>query len=155
MATIIFETPEAMQTWGKRLARFLETGDVIAMIGDLGSGKTTLTQGIAAGWGSPQRANSPTFALVNEYRSRRGTLQHMDLYRLSPGELNTFPLEDYLDDKTTTVIEWADRAQLRWPKNILKIQFRIPSPSTRQIEVIFPASWKKSKRSAVLMGQHG
>src|SRR5262245_43719909 len=124
MATLIFETPEAMQAWGDRLARFLEGGDVVALIGDLGSGRTTLTQGIDGGWGARQRANSPTFALVNEYKSRRGILQHMDLYRLSPQELESFPLEDYLDKKSATVIEWADRAQSRWPKNVLQIHFR-------------------------------
>jgi tRNA threonylcarbamoyladenosine biosynthesis protein TsaE len=155
MATLIFETPQAMQEWGKRLARMLESGEVIALVGGLGSGKTTLTQGIAAGWGAAQRANSPTFALVNEYRSRRGTLQHMDLYRLSKDEVEQFPLEDYLDDKTVTVIEWADRAQSRWPRNTLQLRFRAPSPATRQIEVLFPASWEKPRRTSLLIGQHG
>src|SRR4051812_7400937 len=113
MATITFESPETMRAWGRRLARFLEGGDVVALIGNLGSGKTTLTQGIAAGWGSKQAANSPTFALANEYRSKRGLLNHMDMYRLSTRELEAFPLEDYLDSKTVTVIEWADRVQAR------------------------------------------
>src|SRR3954467_6787224 len=101
----VFPTPEAMQAWGRRLARVLKPGDVVALVGDLGAGKTTLVQGIAAGWGYRRRANSPTFALVNEYRSSRGPLLHMDMYRLSPVELQGFPLEEYLGPEAVCVIE--------------------------------------------------
>src|SRR5882672_4987994 len=104
MVSHTFKTPEATQAWGKQLARLLKGGDVLALVGDLGSGKTTLVQGIAEGWGYKRRANSPTFALVNEYTSRRGPLLHMDMYRLTPGELSTFPLEDYLDNDTVCLI---------------------------------------------------
>src|SRR5436309_5462148 len=90
-SSMVFTTPEAMQAWGKRLAHFLKGGDVVALIGNLGAGKTTLVQGIAAGWGYARRANSPTFALVNEYRSPRGNHLHMDVYRLSEKELDAFP----------------------------------------------------------------
>jgi tRNA threonylcarbamoyladenosine biosynthesis protein TsaE len=154
MATLIFETVKAMQEWGKRLARLLETGDVVALVGDLGSGKTTMTQGIAEGWGARERANSPTFALVNEYRSKRGILQHMDVYRLSEKELDQFPLEDYLNDESVTVIEWADRVRKRWPKNTLEIRFVSPTATTRQITILFPRSWDQPRRTEMLIGQH-
>ena len=146
MDILIFKTPGAMQGWGRRLARHLQKGDVVALIGDLGSGKTTRAQGVAAGWGSSQRAISPTFGLVNEYRSRRGLLQHMDMYRLPEKELEGFPLEDYIGGKSVTLIEWADRIQSRWPEDTLQIRFQAPSPGTRKIEVIFPTAWGRSKR---------
>ncbi len=154
MATLIFDRPETMQEWGKRLAKFLDPGDVVALIGDLGSGKTTLTQGVAVGWGSTRRANSPTFGLVNEYHSRRGILQHMDMYRLSEKELENFPLEDYLSDQNVTLIEWADRVRARWPKETLQISFHAPTPDTRQVDIRFPRSWDRAKRTALLLGQH-
>jgi tRNA threonylcarbamoyladenosine biosynthesis protein TsaE len=154
MATLTFDSPAGMQAWGHQLARLLKTGDVVALVGDLGSGKTTLTQGIAAGWGSKQSANSPTFSLVNEYRSKRGLLTHMDMYRLTARELDVFPLEDYLDSKTVTVIEWADRVQSRLPKDVLQIHFQAPSPTQRQIKIRFPRAWKASQRSAMLKQSH-
>lgn len=154
MATLIFETPEGMQRWGRRLARLLDKGDVVALVGELGSGKTTLTQGVAAGWGYKQRANSPTFGLVNEYHSARGRLQHMDMYRLSEKELDAFPLEDYLTPDSVTLIEWADRVRSRWPKGTLTLCFRSPTPLTRQIEILFPRAWDRAKRTALLLDQH-
>src|SRR5882762_2852765 len=129
-------SPDAMQDWGRRLARLLQKGDVLALIGDLGSGKTTLVQGIASGWGYTRRAISPTFALVNEYRGTRGTLFHMDMYRLSKNELDAFPLEEYLDHKAVCLIEWADRIRSRWPEDALAIQLKIVDPQTRRLEII-------------------
>jgi tRNA threonylcarbamoyladenosine biosynthesis protein TsaE len=137
-----------MQTWGRELARVLKTGDVVALIGDLGAGKTTLVQGIAAGWGYTRRANSPTFALVNEYHSPRGLLLHMDMYRLSAKELTAFPLEDYLDSHAACVIEWADRVHARWPKETLEIRIKTLNPMTREIEFYHPSTaWKKRLHS--------
>src|SRR4051812_33686552 len=142
MATLT--SPEEMQAWGRKLAQVLQGGDVIALIGDLGAGKTTLVQGIAAGWGYRERANSPTFALVNEYHSRRGELRHMDMYRLSPAELDGFPLEEYLDHKSVCLIEWADRIRDRWPKETLQIRLKILDAATRQAEFYRPTqTWKK------------
>src|SRR5947207_2599029 len=115
----IFHSPEAMQSWGKSLARLLKGGDVVALVGDLGAGKTTLVQGIAEGWGYTRRANSPTFALVNEYPGPKGRLLHMDMYRLTPKELDAFPLEDYLHAEAVALIEWADRIRGRWPTETL------------------------------------
>ena len=140
----VLHSPQAMQEWGKRLARLLKPGDVIALIGELGSGKTTLVQGIAAGWGYVRRANSPTFALVNEYPSKRGPLLHMDMYRLSENELEAFPLEDYIDPHTTCLIEWADRIQSRWPAGTLTIHLTTLGPETRQLDVTAPTpTWNK------------
>ena len=142
----LFNTPEAMQTWGGRLARLLKGGDFVALVGDLGAGKTTLVQGIATGWGYTRRANSPTFALVNEYHGPRGNLLHMDVYRLSEKELEAFPLDDYLDPKSIWLIEWADRIRERLPEETLELHLSAPSPNTRRIELVPSKSWKKRLR---------
>jgi len=144
MVSLIFNTSEATQAWGNQLAHILKGGDVLALVGDLGSGKTTLVQGIAAGWGYKRRANSPTFALVNEYASRRGPLLHMDMYRLSRDELGAFPLEDYLDRNTVCLIEWADRIQPRWPAETLEIHLQTLSSVTRRVKIVSTSkTWQK------------
>ena len=85
--------PAATRRWGKRFARLLRPGDVVALVGELGAGKTTLVQGIARGWGYSGEVGSPTFALANEYEGPRGRLIHMDMYRLKAEELGAFPLD--------------------------------------------------------------
>ncbi len=114
MASHIFKSPQEMRAWGRSFAKKLRVGDVVALVGELGSGKTTLVQSIAAAWGYKRGANSPTFSLANEYQTPRGMIYHMDMYRLSKGELAIFPLEDYLD-QGLCLIEWADRVRDRLP----------------------------------------
>jgi tRNA threonylcarbamoyladenosine biosynthesis protein TsaE len=133
-----------MQAWGRRFSKQLKPGDVVALVGDLGAGKTTLVQGIAAGWGYRRRANSPTFALVNEYATRRGPIHHMDLYRLTDDELRDFPLDDYFEPGALTLIEWADRMRRRWPAEILEVQLNIAGPHIRQLALrACSARWRK------------
>src|SRR3979409_1028715 len=93
--TLALRSPLAMQAWGRRFAKELRQGDVVALVGELGAGKTTLVQSIAAAWGYKRGATSPTFALANEYATPRGAIYHMDMYRLSARELAVFPLEEY------------------------------------------------------------
>src|SRR6185295_18417678 len=94
---LTFNSPEELQSWGRRFAKKLRMGDVVALVGGLGAGKTTLVQSIAEAWGYKRGANSPTFALANEYQTPRGTIYHMDVYRLKENELSSFPLEEYWD----------------------------------------------------------
>lgn len=107
---------------GARLAEFLEPGDVLALIGDLGSGKTRWVQGVCQGLGVEEPVVSPTFTLVNEYRGR-WPVYHIDLYRLAnPGEVSTFGLEDYLYGAGITLIEWADRIEDLLPPQYLAVE---------------------------------
>ncbi len=103
---------EAMQALGEELASSLKIGDVLMLHGDLGAGKTTLTQGIASGLGVDGAVQSPTFTLVREHRAREMMLYHLDLYRLSdPEELENLGYEVYLDPEDgVSVIEWPERA---------------------------------------------
>jgi len=103
---------EAMQAFGRILAGYLQTGDVVLLHGDLGAGKTTLTQGIAAGLGVTDAIQSPTFTLVQEHRGASMAMYHLDLYRLEdPSELESLGYETYLDPVDgVSVIEWPERA---------------------------------------------
>lgn len=84
---------------------------VVALSGDLGAGKTTLTQAIAAGLGVTEDVTSPTYALVHEYGSARGTVWHLDLYRLrDAGQLAQLGWDDILASGDVVLIEWPERA---------------------------------------------
>lgn len=103
-----------------RLGALLKNGDVVCLVGDLGAGKTTLVQGISAGWGSLDNASSPTFVLVNVYRRPDGdSLYHLDAYRLAnAAEAEDLDL-DTLMESGPLVIEWADRIQAVLPEERL------------------------------------
>ena len=102
--------PEQTRRVGMRLGALLRTGDVICLEGDLGSGKTTLVQGLARGWGSLDAVSSPTFVLVNEYRRPDGLiLHHLDAYRMrSPLEAEDLDIT-LMVGKGPLVVEWPER----------------------------------------------
>ncbi len=107
---------------GARLAPLLQPGDVLALIGDLGTGKTRWVQGVCRGLGVTDPVVSPTFILVNEYQGRY-PVYHIDLYRLNDApETFTFGLEDYLYGYGISLIEWADRAKDLLPAEHLTIE---------------------------------
>jgi len=108
---------DAMRAFGRSFARMLARGDVVLLHGDLGAGKTTLTQGIAAGLGVTGPVQSPTFGIVNMYEAVEATgqplrLYHLDLYRLDdPGELEGIGYHDYVSPiDGVSIIEWPERA---------------------------------------------
>lgn len=113
---------EMTRALGERLGARLERGDVIALQGELGAGKTNLVQGIARGLGISEDVNSPTFILANEYFSGRLPLYHIDAYRVSGApEADAFGLDDYLNGDGVTVIEWAERVRDALPPDVLWI----------------------------------
>jgi tRNA threonylcarbamoyladenosine biosynthesis protein TsaE len=118
----ISRSPEQTRRVGMRLGGVLQTGDVIGLVGDLGSGKTTLMQGVASGWGSLDPVSSPTFVLVNVYRHPEGSrLFHLDAYRLSsPAEAEDLDMTAMLD-AGPLVVEWADRIQKVLPPDRLQV----------------------------------
>ncbi len=101
---------EATLGAGARLAAALAGGDAVALIGDLGAGKTTLVSGLVAALGGPAAA-SPTFSLVNEYPGGRLVVWHIDLYRIErEAELRELGLDDMLGNRRgVTLVEWADK----------------------------------------------
>jgi tRNA threonylcarbamoyladenosine biosynthesis protein TsaE len=107
---------------GARLAAFLSPGDILALVGDLGSGKTCWIQGVCKGLGVVEPVVSPTFTLVNEYQGLY-PIYHIDLYRLADmSETSTFGLEEYLYGPGISLIEWADRAKNLLPSEYLTIE---------------------------------
>lgn len=106
---IIINNEEDTRNVGHLLAEQAEAGGVIAMIGDLGTGKTTLTKYIAEGLGVAEEITSPTFTVVQEYHSGRIPLYHFDLYRVNdPDELFEIGCEEYIYGGGLSVVEWAD-----------------------------------------------
>lgn len=98
---------------GYCIGQYCRSGTVLLMSGSLGSGKTTLVQGLGSGLGIDEPMSSPTFTLVNEYLEGRIPLYHMDLYRLEPSQVGSLELETYWDGEEfapgVVVIEWAER----------------------------------------------
>jgi tRNA threonylcarbamoyladenosine biosynthesis protein TsaE len=132
------ETHSAAETQelGARLARLLQPGDVIALQGELGTGKTCLTQGIGRGLGVAEPVVSPTFTLIREYRRRgvRLPLYHIDFYRLDePAEAAALGLDDYLYGDGVCVIEWAERAREVLPAERLWVQLEYRGETERTL----------------------
>lgn len=119
----VSRAPEQTRRLGIRLGALLRPGDVLALIGDLGAGKTTFVQGIAQGWGSTDAVSSPTFVLVNVYRRPDGDLlHHMDAYRMQSAlEAEDLDIEEMLATGAL-IVEWAERIQSALPKEKLEVQ---------------------------------
>lgn len=114
---------------GEKLAKRYHGGTVLALYGDLGAGKTCLTQGLARGWKAVGRVNSPTFNIMKLYRLRQGNakqLCHIDAYRLNSGEdLRAIGFEDYLRDKNNIiVVEWPEKVEDILPEWTIKIYLK-------------------------------
>ncbi len=131
---LISLSPEQTRRVGMRLGALLQVGDVLALSGDLGAGKTTLMQGIASGWGSLDPVSSPTFVLVNVYRRLDGErFYHLDAYRLSgPAEAVDLDLETMLAEGPLAV-EWADRIEAALPAERLRVQLTWLDETRRQM----------------------
>jgi len=123
---------------GMRLGALVDFHDVICLVGDLGSGKTTLVKGIAAGWGSPDLVTSPTFVLVNLYRRPDGgRMYHLDAYRLqNASEAMDLDLDEMLDNGPL-VVEWAERIKDALPSEHLWITLHWVNADQR--DLIFSA----------------
>ena len=133
---VFSHSPEQTRRVGIRLGSLIQVGDIICLEGDLGSGKTTLVQGIAQGWGSANKVTSPTYVIVNEYvRPGGNTLFHCDAYRLQPEN----PLDSAIIDLDRVfsggvlVIEWAERMKTSLPKENLWIQMDWINPDQRHL----------------------
>jgi len=146
-----FEVNSVEETWAlaRKLAAELKPGDVVCLEGDLGAGKTTFTQGLAAALGVPGRVTSPTFCIVQEHRTPASNLHlhltptptflvHMDLYRLH-GEDDVIAIgwEDYLAEGAILVVEWPERAGSLIPANARHIIFtHLDGEESRRIEFV-------------------
>jgi tRNA threonylcarbamoyladenosine biosynthesis protein TsaE len=112
----------------------LPRGSIIALQGELGTGKTTLAQAICRGVGIREDVTSPTFALVNEYQSNGSSLFHLDLYRLAgPEDLTNIAWDDIINSGSIVIVEWPERAGDRMPDEAMRIHLDyIPGDDSRR-----------------------
>jgi tRNA threonylcarbamoyladenosine biosynthesis protein TsaE len=122
--------------FGERVGRELQRGDVVALFGELGAGKTALVKGIARGLGITQEVTSPTFTLVHEYTGGRLPLFHIDLYRLDNLEQAlAIGIEEYLNGPGVTAIEWSEKIESLLPAKATRIRITASDSDVRHIEV--------------------
>jgi tRNA threonylcarbamoyladenosine biosynthesis protein TsaE len=135
----ISQSEEETKEYAREFAHRLKGGEVLALIGNLGSGKTTFTQGLAEGLGIKQRILSPTFVLMRSYPFQKGkkrlTLYHIDLYRLEkPEEAKALGLEEiWSEPKNIVLIEWAEKIKELLPKKTIRIEFEYLDENVRKI----------------------
>ena len=110
MTTLVTADETGTAAAGRALAATLSPGTTVLLFGELGAGKTAFVRGLAEGLGiDPAEVSSPTFTIVQEYRGPEVTLQHVDLYRLTPPEVADLALDDLIEDRTIMAIEWPER----------------------------------------------
>ena len=133
--SVLAASPADTATAGERLAATLGAGDVVALTGELGAGKTCFVQGLVRGLGVEGGATSPTFVLVNEYRGRV-PVHHVDAYRTqSLTELLDIGLDDLLDGHGVTLIEWADRCEALLPGRTVRVHIDGVGDEPRRITI--------------------
>ena len=142
----ITRSPEETIALGRQLARRLAPPVLVLLLGDLGTGKTTLTKGIVAGLGaaSEEEVTSPTFTLIHEYGGGgvdAPRVYHVDLYRIeNVRELETLGLEDLLAERAVVIVEWGEKLgpalrQFVPGRSVVEIHFEAPSDAERRIEI--------------------
>jgi len=132
---ITSNSPEETQGLGARLGKLARPGDVLLLVGKLGTGKTCLTQGIARGLGIREYAASPSFVVVRELYGRL-PLYHMDFYRLNNlQEIADLGLDDYFYGKGVSVVEWAEKGLSLLPPEHLLIEMSYISDTGRRLEL--------------------
>lgn len=132
-------SPEETIEYAKTVGQKLKGGDIITYIGGLGVGKTTFTRGICEGLGIGDIVTSPTFSLVNEYRSDKcdKTLYHFDMYRILDSlDLETTGFYDYMSNKNILAIEWSENISDALPENTIYIKITRIDENKREIEII-------------------
>lgn len=132
--TIKIKNEQETRKFGMKLGAGAKAGDVIALIGDLGTGKTTLTKYIAEGLGITEYITSPTFNIIKEYRSGRLPLFHFDVYRIADvDEMFEIGYEEYFFGDGVCVIEWADIVEEIIPEDALTIRISMGGSENERI----------------------
>jgi tRNA threonylcarbamoyladenosine biosynthesis protein TsaE len=134
VATFISNSPEETESFGRQFAGNVKPGDVLALTGDLGSGKTQFVKGLTTGLGATTTATSPTFTLIHEYSGGRLPIYHFDFFRVEDGKsADRLGLDDYFFGDGLSVVEWADRFLDLIPENARWISFETKSETQRAI----------------------
>ena len=134
MATFISNSPDETDAFGRQFAGNVKAGDVLALTGELGSGKTQFVKGLVAGLGANTPATSPTFTLIHEYSGGRLPIYHFDFFRIEGRRAAArLGLDDYFFGDGVSVIEWADKFAELIPEQAEWISFEMKSKTQRVI----------------------
>lgn len=134
MFEYITNSNKETQKLGGLLAKELNGGEIICLSGDLGSGKTTFTQGLLKGLGAEGPYTSPTFVVMKEYKSKLKTVYHIDAYRVNPKDILDLGWEEIIaNPENIVIIEWADRIRDIIPKYAVWINFKWMGENKREI----------------------
>jgi tRNA threonylcarbamoyladenosine biosynthesis protein TsaE len=134
VATFISNSPDETEAFGRRFAENLKPGDVLALTGELGSGKTQFVKGLAAGLDAATSATSPTFTLIHEYSGGGLPVYHFDFFRVEDRQsAERLGLDDYFFGEGVSVIEWADRFPDLIPETARWVAFETKSETQRAI----------------------
>lgn len=121
--TVVTRSEAETRRLGERLGRLLKGLDVVLLTGELGSGKTTFTKGLARGAGFKGRVVSPTFGLARVYRGRKSVIYHLDLYRVAADDTGDIGIEEYVcDPRGLCVVEWPEAGQAYYPADRLEVR---------------------------------
>lgn len=150
MIEVTCPTEAETRAFAGRLASWLRPGDVILLVGRLGTGKTLFTGGLAAGLGVEEEVVSPSFVLVRRYQSGFMPVVHVDVYRL--GSLNEFDDLDVFElaKDGVLVIEWGDAVESVLPDDHLRVEFEVEDDETRVLRLKPSGSWTTRDLEAVL-----
>lgn len=134
--TFISNSPEETFETAKDFSKELNKGDIVALIGHLGSGKTIFVKGICSGLNASQTPLSPTFSIINEYKGRF-TIYHLDFYRIKEiEELYDIGYEDYFNDESICLIEWADLFENILPEKYIRVEIEFGNTENQRIITI-------------------
>lgn len=138
--TLLSHSVDETHQLARELAEQAQPSEVIALFGDLGSGKTTFVQGFCAACGVTSPITSPTFTLMHIYRGRRWPIYHFDFYRLqNVAEAQASGCEEYFDSDGVALVEWPERALALLPPQHWQVHLRIPdfsgAPNVREIKI--------------------
>jgi len=137
MRTFLSRSAEETLALGRSFGASLKPGDVVALCGNLGSGKTQFVIGVCEGLGVSNHVGSPTFTLINEYTAGLGKVVHIDLYRIaSPVEVVELGIEEYFDERSVCLIEWAETILSLLPRRHHLVRFKYGADeSEREISI--------------------
>lgn len=134
---MILKSEEEMIKFGVEIGKTISAPFCIELVGDVGTGKTTITKGIAKGLGVLEEVTSPSFMISKRYETEKGQLVHYDFYRLSePGIMSEDLAENLSDKNTVTIIEWADSVADLLPENHVKYEIKLLDDGSREVRKI-------------------
>lgn len=132
---MISNSEEETKEIGKQIGKKLKKGDIVALYGDFGAGKTVLVKGIAKGTGCKEQVKSPSFVFMHEYNGKF-PIYHIDLYRVNNlNDITALGIQEFFGSNGVCIIEWAEKAKGLLPENSIRIELKILNENTREIFV--------------------